>query len=117
MIHPMLLVTGRRCPPAGPLPAAPQSGNPQHPRTEGHSRTARATDSLAESLHAHITELGAAIIELARRRSELGAELVTCRRAAGRPAVELARENDVLQRYGAALGRPGTALAMILTEL
>ncbi|MBU6531881.1 chorismate mutase [Streptomyces sp. NPDC057245] len=78
---------------------------------------ARATDSLAESLHAHIAELDADIIELVRRRSELGAELVTCRRAAGRPAVELARENDVLQRYGAALGRPGTALAMILTEL
>ncbi|CAL9653560.1 chorismate mutase [Streptomyces sp. enrichment culture] len=78
---------------------------------------ATASDSLAESLHAQIAELDAAVIELVRRRTELGAELATCRRAAGRPAVELARENDVLQRYGEALGRPGTALAMILTEL
>ncbi|MFC8366710.1 chorismate mutase [Streptomyces sp. NPDC057239] len=77
----------------------------------------RATDSPAEGLHTHIAELDAAIIELVRRRTEICTRLATQRRAAGRPTIELARENDVLRRYSEALGRPGASLAMLLTEL
>lgn len=77
----------------------------------------RATDGLAECLHTHIAELDAAIIELVRRRTEICTQLTSQRRAAGRPTIELARENDVLQRYSEALGRPGISLAMLLTEL
>ncbi|GGZ01233.1 hypothetical protein GCM10010365_20270 [Streptomyces poonensis] len=43
--------------------------------------------------------------------------LTAQRRAAGGPTIELARENDVLQQYSEALGRPGISLAMLLTEL
>lgn len=77
----------------------------------------RATDALPEGPHTHIAELDAAIIELVRRRTEICTRLATQRRAAGRPTIELARENDVLRRYGEALGRPGISLAMLLTEL
>ncbi|MCX4458642.1 chorismate mutase (plasmid) [Streptomyces sp. NBC_01340] len=75
------------------------------------------TDSLVEDLHAHIVELDRAIIELVRQRTEICARLATQRRAAGGPSIELARENEVLQRYSEALGRPGISLAMLLTEL
>ncbi|MGC9497334.1 chorismate mutase [Streptomyces sp. WG7] len=77
----------------------------------------RAMDGVADGLHAHVVELDAAIIELVRRRTEICAQLAARRRAAGVPAIELARENAVLRRYGEALGRPGVPLAMCLTEL
>ncbi|WP_239934084.1 MULTISPECIES: hypothetical protein [unclassified Streptomyces] len=64
-----------------------------------------------------MAELDSAIIELVLRRTDVCAYLTSRRRANGRPTIELARENEVLRRYGEALGRPGVTLAMLLTEL
>ncbi|MFD3532752.1 chorismate mutase [Streptomyces sp. NPDC058664] len=77
----------------------------------------RDTDALAEDGHQTVSELDEAIIDLVRRRTALCGELAALRRAAGGPAIELARENAVLRRYREALGREGTSMAMLLIEL
>jgi chorismate mutase len=78
---------------------------------------ARATNGLVEDGHRFIAELDEAIIHLVLRRTDMCAELAAVRRAAGGPATELARENEVLRRYREGLGRHGTSLAMLLIEL
>jgi chorismate mutase len=75
-----------------------------------------ATDGFVEDGHRRVAELDEAIIDLVRRRTAACAELVALRRAAGRPVIELARENEVLHRYRQALGADGTSLAMLLME-
>ncbi|MGW1617096.1 chorismate mutase [Streptomyces sp. NPDC002285] len=77
----------------------------------------KVTDGLFEDLPSRIVDLDRSIMELVRQRTELCAQLTAQRRAAGGPSIELARENEVLQRYGEALGRRGISLAMLLTEL
>jgi len=39
------------------------------------------------------------------------------RRAAGGPRIEHSRENEILTRYSAALGRPGVSIGMAVLEL
>ena len=39
------------------------------------------------------------------------------RRVAGGPRIEHARENEIVARYGDALGRPGVTLALAVLEL
>jgi chorismate mutase len=41
----------------------------------------------------------------------------TARIAAGGPRLSLTREMEILDRYRAALGRPGTEIAMLMLEL
>ena len=52
---------------------------------------------------------------LARR--DVSQQVQQLRRAAGGPRIEHARENEILARYSAALGRPGVSLAMAVLEL
>ena len=52
---------------------------------------------------------------LARR--EVSQQVQQLRRAAGGPRIEHARENEILARYSAALGRPGVSLALAVLEL
>ncbi|MFE5914987.1 hypothetical protein ACFQ6B_38725 [Streptomyces wedmorensis] len=77
----------------------------------------RDTDALAEDGHRAVSELDEAIIDLVHRRTALCGELAALRRAAGGPAIELARENAVLRLYRGEFGREGTSLAMLLIEL
>ncbi|MGW7465270.1 chorismate mutase [Streptomyces xantholiticus] len=77
----------------------------------------RDSDALAEDGYRTVSEMDEAIIDLVRRRTVLCGELAALRRAAGGPAIELARENALLSRYREALGREGTSLAMLLIEL
>jgi chorismate mutase len=74
------------------------------------------TGGFVEDGHRRVAELDEAIIDLVRRRTEVCAELVAMRRAAGGPVIELARENEVLRRYCDALGGDGTSLALLLIE-
>ncbi|NJP65186.1 chorismate mutase [Streptomyces sp. ventii] len=67
-------------------------------------------------MHAHIDALDETIITLVRLRTDACITLAAQRRAAGLPAVELARENAVLARYHAAFGRSGSALGLLLTQ-
>jgi chorismate mutase len=73
-------------------------------------------DGFVEDGRRRVAELDEVIIDLVRRRTEVCAELVAMRRAAGGPVIELARENEVLRRYCDALGGDGTSLALLLIE-
>lgn len=77
--------------------------------------TAPAPDLVA--LRERIDALDAELLRLVAERTAVSAEIGRARRAAGGPRIVHARENEVLQRWRAALGRPGAAIAMALLEL
>ena len=54
---------------------------------------------------------------LVRERQAVSRQVQQLRRAAGGPRIEHARENEILGRYGDALGRPGVALALAVLEI
>jgi chorismate mutase len=78
--------------------------------------TAPTAPALAD-LRAEIDALDAELLALVRRRSEVSARIGAVRRAAGGPRVVHARENEVVGRWRADLGRPGAAIALALLEL
>ncbi|MER6080343.1 chorismate mutase [Streptomyces sp. NPDC013157] len=57
------------------------------------------------------------IIGLIQERMAVSAVVQEARIASGGRRVNLSREMEILGHYSAALGRPGTALAMTLLEL
>jgi chorismate mutase len=50
-------------------------------------------------------------------RHAVSQQVQQLRRANGGPRIEHARENEILSRYGDALGRPGVALALAVLEI
>lgn len=69
------------------------------------------------ALRRRIDSLDAELQRLVRERSEVSARIGAARRASGGPRIVHARENEVVGRWRAALGRPGAAIAMALLEL
>jgi len=65
-------------------------------------------------LRAEIDDCDAAIIELVRRRLAVSQEIGGLRAAVGGTRLSLAREQPLLRRFCAALGRAGAALGMLL---
>ena len=57
------------------------------------------------------------IRELVLTRRQVSQQVQQLRRAAGGPRIEHSRENEILARYSAALGRPGVALALAVLEI
>jgi chorismate mutase len=74
------------------------------------------TDPLARigELRGEIDTCDAEIIELVQRRLAISREIGTLRAAAGGTRLSLAREQQVLARFQAALGQDGAALGMML---
>jgi len=80
-----------------------------------------------EAVTGDITDVAAgraqldAIDEQIRRlvltRREVSQQVQQLRRAAGGPRIEHSRENEILARYSAALGKPGVSLALAVLEL
>lgn len=64
-----------------------------------------------------IDELDGRIIQLVQERMDVSARIQRTRIASGGRRVHLSREMEVLDRFRAELGRPGTTLAMTLLEL
>ena len=54
---------------------------------------------------------------LVLQRRQVSQQVQQLRRAAGGPRIEHSRENEILARYSAALGRPGVSLALAVLEL
>lgn len=75
------------------------------------------TDTLIGDARERIDALDERIIALVQERTAVSAVVQQARIAAGGRRVSLARENEILGRYRAELGKPGTALAMTLLEL
>lgn len=65
-------------------------------------------------LRTEIDACDAQIIELVQRRLAISREIGTIRAASGGTRLSLAREQQVLARFGAALGADGAALGMLL---
>ncbi|HET9170428.1 MAG TPA: chorismate mutase [Actinospica sp.] len=64
-----------------------------------------------------IDALDAELVQLIKARMAVSAEIQAARMADGGRRVDLRRETEVIGRYTAALGRPGTTVAMALLEL
>jgi chorismate mutase len=83
--------------------------------------TTTAPDTAVDDATARIGELrteidscDAAIIELVQRRLAISREIGQLRAAAGGTRLSLAREQQVLAKFQAALGTDGAALGMML---
>jgi len=101
----------------GPCPGA---GDPEE-QTMSETTTTQAGAATAEALIAErrlrIDDLDARIIALVQERMSVSGQIQAARIGSGGRRVHLARELEVLRTYGAALGKPGTAVAMKLLEL
>ncbi|GAA3868996.1 chorismate mutase [Streptomyces sedi] len=89
--------------------ADPGGSAPEGPDADPEAAIARA--------RADIDALDEEIVRLLRRRMALSEGVQHIRMARGGRRTDLARENEVLRRWHAELGQPGTALAMTLLEL
>ena len=76
-----------------------------------------ATVTSVDEGRARLDEIDEQIRELVRARQEVSRQVQQLRRAAGGPRIEQARENEILTRYGDALGRSGVSLALAVLEI
>ncbi|MGY1763116.1 chorismate mutase [Geodermatophilus sp. SYSU D00779] len=76
--------------------------------------TTPAADERIAELRGRIDDCDAEIIALVQRRLAVSREIGELRRAAGGTRLSLAREQQVLARFQAALGPDGAALGMML---
>ena len=81
--------------------------------TAPHTAADDATARIGE-LRTEIDSCDAAIIELVQRRLAISREIGQLRAAAGGTRLSLAREQQVLSKFQAALGADGAALGMML---
>jgi len=111
---------------AGPVPQPPAA--PHSDSSPAHATQSDATAGLDDptgpagptgllSGRERIDALDAQIADLVQRRIEVSRQIQAARIADGGRRVDLRRETEVIARYSAALGRPGTAIAMALLEL
>jgi chorismate mutase len=76
--------------------------------------TAADADARIADLRQEIDTCDAEIIALVQRRLAVSQEIGELRRASGGTRLSLSREQQVLARFQAALGRDGAALGMML---
>ena len=94
-----------------------QSQTQPQAQTQPEAQPRPRTETVIADERARIDQLDARILGLVRERVEASARVQEARIAAGGRRVHLARENEILARYRAELGRPGTDLAMTLLGL
>lgn len=71
-------------------------------------------DDRIDDLRTAISGIDGEIVELVARRITLSREVAALRMAAGGTRLALSREQVIVDRFTAALGADGTALAMLL---
>ena len=76
--------------------------------------TSTPVDSRIDALRVDISAIDEQILDLVARRVALSREVGALRMAAGGTRLSLAREQEIVDRFTAALGADGTALAMLL---
>lgn len=75
------------------------------------------SSSTVETGRVRIDEIDAEIVRLIEERTSVSREIQAARALTGGPRVVHARENEVVGRWRAALGRPGATIAVTLLEL
>jgi chorismate mutase len=94
---------------------SPQSHAP-HTEPAPQSPAADSPDGVLSGRE-RIDALDAQIADLVQRRIDVSRQIQAARIAEGGRRVDLRRETEIIARYSATLGRPGTAIAMALLEL
>jgi chorismate mutase len=74
----------------------------------------RAAEASIAGLRSRIDEIDAAIIELWQERAAISRKVGATRMASGGTRLVLSREQEVMDRFRAALGADGTQLALLL---
>ena len=75
---------------------------------------ASAPDAHIATLRARLDDIDATIIRLWQERAAISQEVGRTRVAAGGTRLVLAREREILERFGAALGEDGVQLALLI---
>jgi chorismate mutase len=83
------------------------------PATAGRTDAVDAAERIGQ-LRGAIDACDAEIIALVQRRLAISQEIGSIRAASGGTRLNLSREQQVLSRFRAALGRDGAALGMLL---
>ncbi|RAG86914.1 chorismate mutase [Streptacidiphilus pinicola] len=99
-----------------PSRIAPKAGETAEPLT-AEPLTKEAAEAVIAEARGRIDALDAEILDAVRRRIATSAEVQAARIAVGGPRLSLTREMEILDRYRAQLGGPGTEVAMLLLEL
>ena len=86
------------------------------PATADQPDAIDAADRIGQ-LRGAIDACDAEIIALVQRRLAISQEIGSVRAASGGTRLNLSREQQVLSRFGAALGRDGATLGMLLLRL
>ena len=73
-----------------------------------------APDAHIADLRARLDDIDATIIRLWQERAAISQEVGRTRVAAGGTRLVLAREREILERFGAALGEDGVQLALLI---
>ncbi|MEO3974145.1 chorismate mutase [Streptomyces sp. CAU 1734] len=107
------MITGTTTAPAAG-PARTSAGMTESERTGAHTDEAA---SLIAGARDRIDALDDRIIGLVQERMAVSAVIQDARIASGGRRVNLSREMEVLAHFRAALGKPGTSLAMTVLEL
>jgi chorismate mutase len=79
--------------------------------------TADAAEAVIAEARGRIDALDAEILRLVGRRIAVSAEVQAARIAVGGPRLALTREMEIIERYRAQSGQPGTEIALLLLEL
>ena len=74
----------------------------------------QAADDQISAMRMRIDAIDAMLIELWQERAQISHEVGATRVAAGGTRLVLAREQEILNRFRAALGADGTQLAMLI---
>ncbi|ARP71882.1 chorismate mutase [Streptomyces pluripotens] len=85
--------------------------------SETAPEAAATTEAAIADARERIDALDDRIIGLIQERAAVSAVIQETRITSGGRRVHLSREMEILTRYRAALGKPGTALAMTLLEV
>jgi len=82
--------------------------------TDTPASGASAPDAHIAALRGRLDDIDATIIRLWQERAAISQEVGRTRVAAGGTRLVLAREREILERFGAALGEDGVQLALLI---
>ncbi|PZG09846.1 chorismate mutase [Micromonospora craterilacus] len=96
-----------------PEPASASASEPA-PGNRGTGTAEPAAAARIAEIRVRIDEIDRALIELWQERAALSREVGATRMASGGTRLVLSREQEILERFRAALGADGTQLALLL---
>lgn len=100
-----------------PTHAAPASTTPEPLGADPAPLRPQQTDHRIAVLRDQIDAVDDAIIRLVAERVRMSKDIGALRTSVGGTRLSLSRENQIIAKFGSALGSPGTTLAMLLLKI